>query len=203
LNEVHGLILVLEAFLEYRPLNQEITSAMEEFKSRFLSVEGMDGWPPLIRDSLSYLVNLLGRPTATSRKDCVANANHSEVNSSSKAHLLDNGVSSLSSVTLQTLLAGDVNSDTVPVDINTWTKLYHTYTTTMNEPLRNVLLPVLGDVAVSHDTHEKSHAAHPMCFTWPQSALSNADIAKVLRLIEDAGQDDKVSLDGSATPGWN
>lgn len=203
LNEVHGLILVLEAFLACQPSTQENAIAIKDFKIRFLSAAGMDAWPPLIRDSLSYLADILGRRTATSRKDCVASANHGEINPASNAHLLDNGVSCLSLDALQTLLAGDVKSDSEPVDINTWTKLYHTYTTTLNEPLRNVLLPALGDIAVSHDTHKKPHVAHPMCFTCPQSTLSNADIAKVLCLIEDAGQDDQVSLEGSATPRLN
>lgn len=151
LNAVHGRILSLEAFLTYRQLDSEGIKAMTEFKTRFLSGTGLRKWPALITDSLSILVDIIVESSSSARKGTVAETDLSKANQSSILHLLKNATPAQSLETLRLLLTDEDGATSPPVDTDLWNRLYHTYTSTLNEPLKHVLLPILGRVVVSTD----------------------------------------------------
>jgi hypothetical protein len=166
LNEVHGQIMTLEAFLTHRQSNDECIVALTKFESRFSSGAALDGWPTLISNSLATLVDNLQKSSASPRKEEVTGTSLSKVDLSNIVQLLGNGVSSRSLDTLLVLLTGEVSFNSSLTNTDLCRRLCHTYTSTLNEPLKNVLLPIISRIAVSFHLLHMLPATHPGCLLY-------------------------------------
>lgn len=149
LNDVHGRIITLEAFLAYGQPDNEGFRAMTGFKSGFSRAAGHEGWPALITDTLHTLVNMIEGISASSLKEIATETGSRTVDQGPIMDIPENHLPFCSVDTLRLIVAAQANSDSPSEDHDLWKRLYHTYTSTLNEPLKNRLLPILGGIAVS------------------------------------------------------
>lgn len=146
LNEIHGRLITLEAFLSSGHPDQKSVRAMTELKRRLSRAARLEGWPAMITDTLHSLVDIMEGLTTSTLKEHVAETAPSTVNQANITDILANDSSNRSEEIMR-LLCDGAGSHSSTVDL--WKRLYYTYTSTLNEPLKNVLLPVLGRIGVS------------------------------------------------------
>lgn len=146
LNGVHGRVLVLEAFVLKLQLAREAPVALKPFQNRFMEASRSTRWPAVITGGLSDVVAAIGNsPTTLCQK---TSADSAGGNTSAVKNLqLSPGNSYVQAEIIRAL--SNPNPDTDTLQSDAWERLYQTYVSTTNEPLKNELLPVLGHFGVS------------------------------------------------------
>ncbi|KAJ9099210.1 hypothetical protein QFC21_004090 [Naganishia friedmannii] len=149
-NEVHGHILVMQVFLQSKPPNQDSLADFIELARQFTEAVTSQAWPFLIRDDMLNIAAVLGGH-AVEKQVPAALSKCSNVDcSDSLRRLVDgHGITSAELMGVLPMLAAD------PFTIfhhNLSERLYNTYSNTSNVPLREALLPVLGQATISSPT---------------------------------------------------
>jgi hypothetical protein len=147
LNEVHGRILVIQCFLLGK--QPDSLAAFVGLSRQFSNAATSQDWPFLIRDGLLDIADALGNHAVSNDpQGNTALARSSDVDHFGSLRRLVDGQAIASAELLDILPLLEKNPSTI-LQHNLPERLYQTYTETSNIPLREALLPVLGQATVS------------------------------------------------------
>jgi hypothetical protein len=158
LNAVHGRVLVLEAFMYKLQLARQAPLALIRFQDRFFKASKLTRWPSVITRGLcDVAASMEDLPTALKHK-VAPDLDDANTSVTGILQSLERNLSSQSEV-IRSL--SSLNLDGSPPQNDIWQRLYQTYVSTTNEPLKNELLPVLGHFGVSVRGCLGDKAHHP------------------------------------------
>lgn len=140
---MHGRVLVLEAFLFKLQLAREAPIVLKPLQNRILEASRRARWPALITGGLRSLIASMEKSLeVSSQKELGELAGAAGIRQS------PSGQSSMQADVMRACYLQMTGADSRQSD-SLWDRLYQTYVSTTNQPLKNELLPVLGRFSVS------------------------------------------------------
>lgn len=148
-NDLHGQILVVQVFLLNERTNPDGFVNSAEYARQFTQAATFQGWPSLIRDGLLQIATAFrDLAVPVDQQVSIALPGSSDVDQSDSLRRLIRG-QAITSAELMDALPLLVKDPSTIHQHSLPERLYKTYVNTSNVPLREALLPVLGQATVS------------------------------------------------------